>query len=120
MFFNFVVNGIGGLGIETLKAPRTPRFPAVAQIGDEDIPCAWERRLKGYHYHDPEAKADQDKWKKYVEAIKRDGKVALTRERTDENGKWHRDGYIAVFEVKNVTCDNGLEFDLGNKVAKLK
>lgn len=96
-----------------------PTFKAVGSRGDwfttingEKIPCAWNWWLTGFHYHDPEIEPDKGKWPKYIAAIKERKKVALTGKK-EKDGKWQRDGYIAMYSVKNVTItDNALEFDL--------
>ena len=57
---------------------------------------------------------------KYIAAIQRGGKVALTGKK-DTAGEWKRDGYIALFEVANInTREHTLEFDLTRRLANLK
>jgi hypothetical protein len=91
-----------------------------ARIGDEDVPCVWARWRGGDHYHDPGAVLGEGKWVKYVKAIEELKQVALTRQR-EENGKWRRNGYIAMYKVANVSAsDEGLRFDFVEKLADLK
>jgi len=106
----------------------TPTFKATGRRGDwfadvdgENVPCAWNWWLKGKdHYFDPEAKPGTGKWVKYIDVLKRLKKVALTGKK-EKNGKWERDGYIALFEVANiVTTDGTIEFDLVRRLANLK
>ncbi|MGC1696366.1 MAG: hypothetical protein WA743_13990 [Pseudolabrys sp.] len=106
--------------MQTLKA-RGQRGSWFARIGDEDIPCAWLQWRTGNHYFDPAVKPTEGKWPKYIEALKQGLKVALTDKREDEEGDWHRDGYIGLFEIANVVVsDHGLEFDFVQRLAHLK
>jgi hypothetical protein len=106
--------------VQTFKA-RGQRGSWFARIGDEDIPCAWLQWRTGNHYCDPVVEPNKGKWPKYIEAIKIGSKVALADKREDENGDWHRDGYIGLFEIANVTVsDRGLEFDFVARIANLK
>ena len=91
-----------------------------ARIDGEDVPCVWDWWRTGFHYFDPEAKPGTGKWVKYIDAIRRGKKVALTGKK-EKNGKWERDGYIALYQVNNiVTTDHTLEFDLALKFAELE
>ena len=69
----------------------------------------------------------EGKWPEFVEAIKAEKTVVLTKDRPlfddpeTEELAFERIGYIAVFEVDNVeTSAAGLEFDLVRRVAELK
>jgi hypothetical protein len=106
--------------METLKA-RGHRATWFARIGDEEVPCAWDWWRTGNHYLDPGARPGKGKWDKFIAAIKTGGKVALTGKREVE-GKWQRDGYIALYRVANVrVSDQRLEFDFVEPpIAKLK
>lgn len=97
--------------MQALKA-RGSQGDWFATINDESIPCAWSWWLTGFHYYDPEIEPNNAKWPKYIAAIKEGKKVALTGKK-EKDGKWQRDGYIAMYSVANITLtDNVLEFDL--------
>lgn len=97
--------------MQALRA-RGHRGNWFARIGDDDIPCIWREWLAGTHYLDPHGKADEGKWAKYVEALRRDQKAVLTAKQ-EKDGKWSRAGYIGVFKIANVAITaQGLEFDL--------
>jgi hypothetical protein len=97
--------------MQTLKAQGS-RGDWFAMIDGERIPCAWGWWLTGNHYLDPVVEPDKGKWPKYIAAIIEGKKVALTGKK-ETDGKWQRDGYIALFAVANVTVTgNTLEFDL--------
>jgi len=104
----------------TFKA-RGHRGNWFARIGDDDVPCVWLQWRNGNHYLDPHGKGATDgKWVKYIEALRRDRKVALTGKH-EKDGKWLRDGYIGLFEIANVAItDQGLEFDFVRRIANLK
>jgi hypothetical protein len=106
--------------MRTLKAVGR-RGDWFAKVDGEDIPCAWNWWLTGKHYFDPEAKPGTGKWVKYIAAIERLKRVALTGKKETNDGKWERDGYIALFEVANVeTTESTLQFDLIQRLANLK
>ncbi len=91
-----------------------------ATVNGEEVPCAWNWWLTGMHYFDPLAEPGTGKWVKYVAAIRRGNKVALTGKK-EKDRKWERDGYIGLFEVANVkTTEHTLEFDLTRRLANLK
>jgi hypothetical protein len=106
--------------MQTLKA-RGHRGNWFARIGDDDIPCAWLQWRTGNHYLNPYGTDALDgKRVKYIEALRRDQKVALTGKR-ENDGKWLRDGYIGLFEIANVAVtDRGLEFDFVRRIAHLR
>jgi hypothetical protein len=107
------------MGLQTLKA-RGHQGHWFARIGDEDVPCVWRQWKTGVRYLDPGAKIGEGKWVKYIEAIKQGKKVALTGKR-EKDGKWIREGYIALFEVGPVTVtEQGLEFEFVKRLANLK
>jgi hypothetical protein len=92
-----------------------------ATINDEQVPCAWHWWLTGMHYCDLGAKPGKGKWVKYIDAIRRGKKVALTGKKETKNGKWERHGYIALFAIENLNATaDGLEFDLIGRLANLK
>jgi hypothetical protein len=106
--------------MQTLKA-RGQRGSWFARIGDDDVPCAWLQWRTGNHYLDPLVKADEGRWPKYIEALKRDLNVALTDKREGKDGNWLRDGYIGLFEIANVNVsERGLEFYFIRRIANLK
>jgi hypothetical protein len=105
--------------METLKATGR-RGDWFATIDGKDVPCAWNWWLTKTHYFDPHARPDTGKWVKYIAAIRRDRKVALTGKK-EKDGKWERDGYIGLYKIgKIITTDTTLEFDLIERLANLK
>jgi hypothetical protein len=106
--------------MQILKA-RGQRGSWFARIGDEDVPCAWLQWRTGNHYCDPVVRPSEGKWPKYIESIRGGLKVALADKREDDDGQWHRAGYIGLFEVSNVTVgETTLEFDFVRRIANLK
>ncbi len=90
-------------------------------INDEQVPCAWNWWLTGLHYFDPEARPGTGKWVKYIDAIRQSKKVALTGKKETKDGKWERDGYIALFAIAELkTTEHTLEFDLTERLANLE
>ena len=82
--------------------------------------------MRGRHYFDPGYARGEKQWDEFVNALRTDGQVILTR------GKWRgsaenksgaavdRTGYIAVYEIADVrTTDEGLSFDFVNRIKDL-
>jgi len=87
-----------------------------AQVDDIALPCLHKYWLKGLNYHDPfkrhEGKGLERKIKEAVDAIIDGRHVILTSDdaELDINGdvtSFTRTGYIAAFEVDDVTYSDG-------------
>ena len=88
-----------------------------AEVLGELIPCVSDHHLSRMHYVDPGANPDSPRWKRYIAAIRRDKRIILTHRKPGCNGRSVRDGYVAVFSVKNVAVTRaGLEFDLDERL----
>jgi hypothetical protein len=92
-----------------------------AEVLGELLPCAHDYWLKRGHYIDPGVKPGEKKWDDYISAIREGGVIVLTHSQRDENGTFTRKGYNATFSVANVAVtENGLEFDLVNRLVDLQ
>lgn len=102
-----------------------------AQVDDVALPCLHKSWLKGLSYHDPfkrhEGKGLEKKIKEAVDAIIDGRQVILTtdNEERDHDGEiiaFERTGYIAVFEVDDVTysTSDGLRLRLTKRLYDLE
>jgi hypothetical protein len=89
-------------------------------------PCVHQHWLRGTTHLDPNYDPDDPKFVELVTEISRLKRVILTRDNVFESPKksgigFERTGYIAVFDVSDVTADSdGLRFDLVNRVCEVR
>src|SRR5437773_248529 len=83
-----------------------------AEWQGELLPCVHQFWLKSDGYHDIHAKPGNRKFEELVAAIRRVGRVILTKDETLDGGhSFKRLGYICIFDVVNVEFDDsGLRF----------
>jgi hypothetical protein len=98
-----------------------------ANVNGERLPCVHKHWVSGSVHLDPGYDPDNPKFVELVGAIRNLGKVVLTKDAVEPSSvnkggfAFQRTGYIAVFEVGDVVTDeNGLKFDLRNRVCELQ
>ena len=95
-----------------------------AEVAGEQLPCVHSRWLrKGGRYHDPNAAPGTPKFDEHFEAIRRCGRVILTRsDISDPVGGFGfaRKEYVAIFAVSDIAVSGtDLTFQLGARLAEL-
>ncbi len=97
-----------------------------ATVDGESIPCVHK-----HYWRHPNQYYDDGKWlggkhqDEFIQALKDVGKVVLTDDQVEHCGgdrgvKFHRSGYIAVYEISNVHFADGvLTFIFDKRVADL-
>jgi hypothetical protein len=106
------------------EVTTTPKYKAEGQRGSwfanvngETLPCVHKHWLKKDLYHDPNAyRQNSKKWDDLIAAIRDKKRVILTDDNVkDELQSFERTGYIAVFEIDDVSLDG---FDLRFRFTK--
>lgn len=101
-----------------------------AEVDGVPLPCLHKHWLKGLNYHDPflrhEGKGLEAKIKEAVDAIMIGRRVVLTTDNAtlDKAGNvtaFNRSGYVAVYEVDDVTYSkaDGLRLRLAKRIDEL-
>jgi hypothetical protein len=116
--------GLGRILRMKLKATGS-RGSWFAEVAGERLPCVHSRWLrKGGLYHDPNAAPGTPKFDEHFEAIRRGGRVILTKsEIADPDGGFGfaRTEYVALFSVSEVAVfGTDLTFRLGARLAELE
>lgn len=98
-----------------------------AKATGERLPCVHKHWVTQMRHSDPGYVAGEPKWTELVEAIERERRVILTKDRPvaapDKKSGFvfEREGYIAIFEVDNVVADeSGLHFNLTKRLKDLR
>jgi hypothetical protein len=94
--------------------------PGLPEVHGKSLPCIWDYWYDGKgKYSDDGYAPTKAKTQPVVEALKA-GKLAIMRKRKlGDPEDWSADGYIAIFEVANVECNDALTFDVVRRVCNL-
>ena len=91
-------------------------------VNGVSYPCVHEHWFRKGIYHDPNAyRETPKKWDELIDAIKEQKCVVLTSDKViDERTSFQRTGYIALFEVDDVSLDGfDLKFRMIKRLAEL-
>jgi hypothetical protein len=97
-----------------------------ATVEGELLPCVHDLWVsKARFYCDPYLYRGIPDYDEFMNAIERGGKVILTKSIVAPNSAepptLNREGYIGIFTVENVRCDDdGFKFELVERIADLK
>jgi hypothetical protein len=98
-----------------------------ANVDGERLPCVHKHWVRGRVHVDPNFDPSDPKFIELVDAIEREKRVVLTNDNAIVSPEkksgigFERTGYIAVFEVDDVTTGpEGLRFELRNRICELR
>jgi hypothetical protein len=95
-----------------------------ATVNGKQLPCVhehwWQPATRGYL--DPGAKPGQRIWDEYIDALKREKRAILTKDKVSKDEKsFERIGYTALFEIDQVEVTAaGLQFIFVKRIAELE
>lgn len=92
-----------------------------AGVDGETLPCVheeWYEWNAGKPYYlDKGVKLGDRQWDEFINGIKNSKRVILTKDKWTENGSFERLGYIAVWDIDNITVENNeLRFDFAKRI----
>jgi len=104
------------MSIPTYKA-EGQRGSWFAVVNGESLPCVHEHWYRKGSYHDPNAyRENPAKWDGLISALRSTKRAILTKDNVvDELKSFERIGYIAVFEIDEISLDG---FDLRFRFVK--
>ena len=113
-----MVRAVGNQGNWFARIEHASRY---SEIDGKSFPCIFATHLKKTGYCDDGYEAGVAQWDSIVKALRDDHIAILTRHRVDDDGTWHRDGYMRVVRVKNVdTADGTLRLDVVQNICHLR
>jgi hypothetical protein len=106
--------GYQGNWFAKISAPQLP------DVHGKSLPCIWDFWYDGKgKYRDSQYAPARKKTQAVVDALKEGSLAVMRRRKKGDPNVWEADGYIAIFEVTNVECDDALTFDVVKRVCDL-
>jgi hypothetical protein len=109
---------VGNQGNWFARIENAGRYP---EINGRDLPCIWDHwyNSRTKKYNDPEYAPTKSKTIAVVEALQSGRFAIMRRKKPGDSQTWEAAGYVAVFEVENVRCEEALTFDVIRRVCHL-
>jgi hypothetical protein len=92
-----------------MRKPKGRQGSWFAEWEGEQLPCVHQHWTKGIwpEYLDPHCDT-RPEWPAFIAALSQGRKAILTTSKfTEEDGKWRRASYVAIWEVENVRTEAG-------------